>query len=569
SFESKSWGRFLRILSDRFSINHQSLGGKSRSFVRILFLQNLNNNNRASDQQRKQAMELPQSRRVAAQGRKKPTHDFLSACSSNSTVHPDPIPTSQAGGYLKTHDFLQPLERVGTRACSKEEDIRVSVETTAASLELKSPHVLPGGVGTYTISHIPYLHHHHQRLPKSEVSPMFTVSQAISNERNAAEEISISNCSSYAANNGFTLWNESVEKKGHTRKQISREGVNIRDAAGTMGQWQGLEQRSSFSSRSSSQSSGLKSQRQSFMDMMKSAKGSSQEDDFDDDDEELLVTRKENNTSTSQCQRVDLRVKVDGKAHGDEQKPNTPRSKHSATEQRRRSKINDRFQMLRKLIPNSDQKRDKASFLLEVIEYINFLQEKVDKYEVAPYQGKLVNWRNYQQPPEGTVPVLADAVPVDMDHQQCLNRAMETTPFTVLGQRNCFFSPESSQLCPVSSSDPAMDGEKLREEDEQEELSVHRGTISISSVYSQGLLKTLTETLQTSGVDLSRSSISVQIKLSKQPQKDDEVHRKVRPRSQSGNENHNDDEKSNNKQTRKQKKLKKTTASETCNGETE
>lgn len=36
----------------------------------------------------------------------------------------------------------------------------------------------------------------------------------------------------------------------------------------------------------------------------------------------------------------ELRVKVDGK--GTDQKPNTPRSKHSATEQRRRSKINDR-----------------------------------------------------------------------------------------------------------------------------------------------------------------------------------------------------------------------------------
>lgn len=36
----------------------------------------------------------------------------------------------------------------------------------------------------------------------------------------------------------------------------------------------------------------------------------------------------------------ELRVKVDGKSS--DQKANTPRSKHSATEQRRRSKINDR-----------------------------------------------------------------------------------------------------------------------------------------------------------------------------------------------------------------------------------
>ncbi|KAF8082329.1 hypothetical protein N665_0832s0003 [Sinapis alba] len=445
-------------------------------------------------------MELPESRVFEAQGRKKPTQDFLSAC-SNSNVHPDPMPSSK-GGYPKTHDFLQPLERVGTRACTKDEEgTRGGVDTTSASSKLKSPYVnnqnvLPGGIGTYTISHMPYMYHnhHHQRVPKPEVSPMFTVSQASCNEGNAVEE------SSYAAKNGFTLWNESVEKKGRI---------------------------------------GKRQQRQSFMDMLKSAKGSSQEDDLDDEDEEF-VTNKGNNTSTSQCQRVDLRVKVDRTGQCNEQKPNTPRSKHSATEQRRRSKINDRFQTLRQLIPNSDQKRDKASFLLEVIEYIHFLQEKVDKHE----------------PPEGTVPVLAEAQAFDMEHQQCPKRTMDTTSFPMLGQRNSFFSPESSQLCPVSSSDvAAMECENLREEEEVDELSILKGTISISSVYSQGLLKTLSEALQTSGVDLSRSRISVQIKLSKQHQEDEEVHRKVRPRSPSGDENHNDN--SNIKQTRKQKKLKK------------
>ncbi|KAF2560783.1 hypothetical protein F2Q70_00018804 [Brassica cretica] len=143
----------------------------------------------------------------------------------------------------------------------------------------------------------------------------------------------------------------------------------------------------------------------------------------------------------------------------------------------------------------------------KVIQYIHFLQEKVDKHE----------------PPEGTVPVLAEAQAVDMEHQQYLKRAMDTTSFPVLGQRNSFFSPELSQLCPVSTSDvAAMECENLREEEEVEELSIHNGTINISSVYSQGLLKTLSETLQTSGVDLSRSRISVQIKLSKQPQEVDE-----------------------------------------------
>ncbi|KAJ7545678.1 hypothetical protein O6H91_08G005600 [Diphasiastrum complanatum] len=40
-----------------------------------------------------------------------------------------------------------------------------------------------------------------------------------------------------------------------------------------------------------------------------------------------------------------------------------------------------RFQMLRNLVPHSDQKRDKASFLLEVIDYVQMLQEKVQKFE--------------------------------------------------------------------------------------------------------------------------------------------------------------------------------------------
>ncbi|XVF20874.1 hypothetical protein REPUB_Repub12eG0040700 [Reevesia pubescens] len=105
-----------------------------------------------------------------------------------------------------------------------------------------------------------------------------------------------------------------------------------------------------------------------------------QEEEYDDDYEDKGET-----------------VKVEGK--GSEQKTNTNRSKHSETEQRRRSKINERFQTLRDLIPQKDQKRDKASFLLEVIEYIQFLQEKLQMYE-GSYQGwsqeptKLIPWRN-------------------------------------------------------------------------------------------------------------------------------------------------------------------------------
>ncbi|EPS62731.1 hypothetical protein M569_12059, partial [Genlisea aurea] len=77
---------------------------------------------------------------------------------------------------------------------------------------------------------------------------------------------------------------------------------------------------------------------------------------------------------------------------------NATRSKHSVTEQRRRSKINERYQILRRIIPHSDQKRDTASFLLEVIHYVQSLQEKVQKYEGGSYQtwslepAKLMPW---------------------------------------------------------------------------------------------------------------------------------------------------------------------------------
>ncbi|KAJ0266146.1 Transcription factor BIM1 [Hirschfeldia incana] len=536
-------------------------------------------------------MELPQPRPFKAQGRK-PTHDFLSLC-SHPTLQPDPKPTtpSSQGSHLKTHDFLQPLECVG----AKEETSRI--DTTRIASEKPPPpapppplqHVLPGGIGTYTISPIPYFHNQ-QRIPKPELSPpmMFTAAAAQAgggNERNAVEENSNSNSSSYAAAaSGFTLWDESGSgKKGQTRKEnnVAGERASIR---ATMGQWPVVERRSQsltntplsgFSSRSSSQGSGLKSQ--SFMDMLRSAKGTSQDDDLDDEDD--FVMKKES-SSTSQIHR-DLRVKAEARGGGNDQKLNTPRSKHSATEQRRRSKINDRFQMLRQLIPNSDQKRDKASFLLEVIEYIQFLQEKTNKYE-TPYQGwnhepaKLLNWQrnNQQLVPEGTVafapkleeeknnipvPVLATTQGV-VTGSETLNRSTPMTgTFPFSAQSNSFLSPviagnPVTQLHPrvaVSETvEPSASSrshtQPLKKEGGAEE--VRAGNISISSVYSQGLVKTLREALENSGVDLTKASISVEIELAKQSSsfKDHELRGPV---SRTGND---DDA----KQSRKPKRLK-------------
>ncbi|KAI4344007.1 hypothetical protein L6164_011285 [Bauhinia variegata] len=471
-------------------------------------------------------MELPQARPQAG---RQPTHDFLSLY-GHSTAQQDPWPPSQ-GNYLKTHDFLQPLEGVETTRT------RTPAKAAISCVE----HVLPGGIGC----HISFSNNERAPKPEAIVQP-----QLMAMDRNDDH----SNCSSYTGGSGFTLWEDS----GKT------------GSAARVGQWALSEQsfsynrHNSFNALSSSRSQTNVRERQSFMEMIKSAKDCPRDDEFDN--EEALVLKKEPSNTPPPG---DLRVKVDGK--GPDQKPSTPRSKHSATEQRRRSKINDRFQMLREIIPHDDQKRDKASFLLEVIEYIHFLQEKVHKYEGRNQEpAKLMPWRNNQRPAESYAdrsrdtnsgasrsPKLLSASKIDeknfaispaipgsaqnlesdmstattirpMDqHPGITNKAM---PSPIPSQPN-FFTPAktggvASQLthrlvadAENSTHQPSVQcqtyscaSDKLKEKD----LTVEGGAISISSVYSKGLLDTLTHALQSSGVELSQASISVQIELGKQ-----------------------------------------------------
>lgn len=534
-------------------------------------------------------MELPQPRPFGAEGRKS-THDFLSLYSPVQ----DPKPSQ--GGYLKTHDFLQPLERLGKNIAKEENTVEITkLEKPPPPAPPPPPppsggeHLLPGGIGTYSISHISYFN---QRVLKPEAPTIFTVAQASSTDRNNDEN---SNCSSYTGS-GFTLWEESVAaavtKKGKTGKENitgdrhvpTETGVKMGGGGG--GQWTTSSERPSQSSSNNTTTtttnhrnpttifSSQPQKNQSFMDMLKSAKVAHDEDDDDDDE---FVLKKE----PSPHLKNDLTVIVAAEGgKSTDHKPNTPRSKHSATEQRRRSKINDRFQMLRELIPHSDQKRDKASFLLEVIEYIQYLQEKVHKYE-GSYPGwnqeppKLMPWRNSHQPAEvfidqsqatnsGSCPALMFAAKVDEDNiigsptnprngQNAVESDMSTVttvkaidhhsglankavPLPVPVQPNIFtpsgsgtamapiparvksdienltYQPQSQfwqgRSCPT---DCAVASNKLKEQ----ELTIESGRISISSVYSQGLLNTLTQALQSCGVDLSQASISVQIDLGK------------------------------------------------------
>ncbi|XP_057952379.1 transcription factor BIM1 [Malania oleifera] len=503
-------------------------------------------------------MEIPQPRSFGTEGRK-PTHEFLSLY---SPVQQDPRPSQ--GGYLTTHDFLQPLERGGKNISKVENTAEMTSEKPPP---LASPtsveHILPGGIGTYSISHIPS--YFNQRVPKPEATT-FTVAEGSSTDRN--EETS--NCSSYTGS-GFTLWEESVLKKGKNRKENLGES-HLKEPGVKLGQWtterpsqSSFAHNSSFSSLSSSQPSGQKSQ--SFIDIIKSVKGAHEEEEYEDEE---FILKKE-----ASLHKGDLAVKVDGKSI--DQRANTPRSKHSATEQRRRSKINDRFQMLRELIPHSDQKRDKASFLLEVIEYIQFLQEKVHKYE-GSCQGwnhepaKVIPWTNSHRPAESlsnqtrginnaSSPALLFAAKIDenninvsptiprkanirgeadvgtattfrgMDHQPGLaavplptslppnvfnpsgnSGTVSQVPHRAASDAENTSGPQSQLWHGRScTTDCAAASDKLKER----EMNVEGGTINISSVYSQGLLNTLTKALQSSGVDLSQASISVQIDLGK------------------------------------------------------
>ncbi|XP_019189759.1 PREDICTED: transcription factor BIM1-like isoform X3 [Ipomoea nil] len=431
-------------------------------------------------------MELPQPRAFGTEGGKT-THDFLSLYSS---LEQDSRPPQ--GGFLRTHDFLQPLEGAGKSVGKEEIDDEVEMRDVEKPLPPAHPaveHVLPGGIGTYSISYL------HQRSPKP-------------NDENS----DYSSCTR----------NESTLKKGMAKKDnfagdfraVLRETGMNKGGGSQLGQ--PSQTPSNLKNKTATFSSFLASQQfseqnnQSFLDMIASSK-SVREDDGDLEEEEEFVIKKEQSLHP----KGNLSAKVDEKSS--DQKPNTPRSKHSATEQRRRSKINDRFQMLRGIIPHSDQKRDKASFLLEVIEYIKFLQEKVHKYE-GSYQGCRDNetsklpWskcqiENNEKPV--SLPMLPNAFPFCGTS----NIVAQHSPKLALGRDASTTSRHQSQCSSDRShiTSQAVASDKSKDED----LTVESGTISISSMYSQGLLNTLTKALENSGVDLSQASISVHVDLGK------------------------------------------------------
>ncbi|XP_047077876.1 transcription factor BIM2-like [Lolium rigidum] len=235
--------------------------------------------------------------------------------------------------------------------------------------------------------------------------------------------------------------------------------------------------------------------------------------------------------------------RAEGRSSGSsaDQEPNSPRSKHSATEQRRRTKINDRLDVLRELLPNCNQKRDKASFLLEVIEYIRHLQERCHKYESAVpdknhvdaksmpwdkvyYRSRWMNAQNISQVQGGGLSTTGE----NMNKEQHSSKSITAAPaplFSTQSVRETSTTASSSHNITEngmpSNQPPWLSMSTMNQNcdasnrtlSKHEPPSHHSNSQSLSSAYSQGLLYKLKEALQKSGVDPSQANISVEINM--------------------------------------------------------
>ncbi|TYI29831.1 hypothetical protein ES332_A05G344100v1 [Gossypium tomentosum] len=251
---------------------------------------------------------------------------------------------------------------------------------------------------------------------------------------------------------------------------------------------------------------------------MRTGKQSQEEEEYEDEE----FGSKKQGSSSNQIMSGNA-INNSNKGGKNSDKANAIRSKHSVTEQRRRSKINERFQVLRDIIPNTDQKRDTASFLLErnshwrVQSFVG--QQQAVKNGSDPgsaFAGKF-NENNININPT----VIASAQnPVESDPvRDTMSKAMDQQP--ELGSRGMPLPIRGDNMLvhplqrPVSEAQPTECFIGNDTVNQQEDLTIEGGTINISSVYSEGLLNSLTQALQSAGLDLSQANITVQIDLGK------------------------------------------------------
>uniref|UniRef100_A0A0E0CQX9 BHLH domain-containing protein n=1 Tax=Oryza meridionalis TaxID=40149 RepID=A0A0E0CQX9_9ORYZ len=217
-----------------------------------------------------------------------------------------------------------------------------------------------------------------------------------------------------------------------------------------------------------------------------------------------------------------------------DQGPSTPRSKHSATEQRRRTKINDR-QASRglKYFVNSCHTLIRRE--TKLLSFRRFLQERVQKYEEADPErnhedSKSIPWNVSQVQGEDLSPSTQD-----MNNEQygpkhisaaqpALFNTQSVTSTTTSSSHMATGTPQNLEKNSTPSNQPPwLSMSTMRQESESgnkmpnkhEKQTLHDENHSISSAYSQGLFNRLTEALKKSGLDPSQANIAVEINLAK------------------------------------------------------
>ncbi|KAF0935995.1 hypothetical protein E2562_037757 [Oryza meyeriana var. granulata] len=403
-----------------------------------------------------------------------PAHDFLSLRAGGSSSppfeHRDAQHSSQGYG-MEMHRSLKPLELAKQRSRSTGDGTAAgsAVDGASPAGSNSEEHVLPGGIGTFSIR-------------QASGTPSREEAGSHGGVRSAFAPV---------------LHSGRMENAHETGGSVGR----AHRAPSTMWQDSGIDQRS-------------------------------------------IATRAEGRSSASSA----------------DQGPSTPRSKHSATEQRRRTKINDRLEILREILPHSDQKRDKASFLSEVIEYIRFLQEKVQKYEAADPERNHEDsksmpwakvyyrscWRNTQNISQVHGGDLSPSTE-DMNNQQysskhisaaqpALFNPQSMTSTTASSSHMATGTPQNLEKNSTPSNQPPwLSMSTMRQESESgnrmlnnhERRTLHNENHSISSAYSQGLFNRLTEALKKSGLDPSQANISVEINMSKRARENTSDNTKV------------------------------------------
>ncbi|KAG0559862.1 hypothetical protein KC19_10G135200 [Ceratodon purpureus] len=342
----------------------------------------------AMAQQQQQQAERSQPHHFArSEDTKASTHDFLSLYGKGSQQAEN---GSSAGvsSSLTTHDFLQPLERNGARPTHRD-SVPAPRENHNARLDniiqsrnstpVPSDRVLPTAMPNYTSIQVPYA------VPPNSMIRMGGEPEALHRQGRGYPLATLSSREDHSGPDSM----RGVEVAMDPEAANGRE--NLAYWPGPRFKF-GLPSDLTFPGASPVVKSAVENGHQSMpavakqwaqaaQGMIEVPKQAARPPSEDEDDDEDSSERPKGDRKEPMSHKGDAAQRMDAK--NPEMRGGTPRSKHSATEQRRRSKINDRFQMLRDLVPHSDQKRDKASFLLEVIDYIQALQDKVRKFENA------------------------------------------------------------------------------------------------------------------------------------------------------------------------------------------